>query len=157
MAQEIERKFLVDVKTCPLPAEGVEIVQGYIPTATRTVVRVRLKGDRAFLTLKGENRGAVRAEFEYSIPVADAREILASLCSEQVVEKTRYEIAVGDHLWEVDIFAGRNRGLCIAEVELAAEDERVELPPWVGKEVTGEARYYNSSLVDNPFSAWPRG
>ena len=154
MAVEIERKFLVDLERCPLPANGRLIRQGYIQTTTNTAVRVRIRGDSAFLTLKGENRGAARSEFEYSIPVEDALQIVAEMCEGRVVEKTRYEIPFANHLWEVDIFSGKNQGLCIAEVELASEDEPVDLPPWVTEEVTGDPRYYNANLLGHPYQDW---
>lgn len=154
MAKEIERKFLVDLDRCPLPPLGQAIKQGYIPTVGKTVVRIRLKGDAAFLTLKGANTGASRTEFEYAIPVVDAEDMLAEFCAGAKVEKVRYEIPVGTHLWEIDIFAGDNQGLCVAEVELQAEDEAVDLPPWIVREVTGDPRYYNSNLLTHPYCQW---
>ena len=154
MALEIERKFLIDLDSLgPLP-QGIRIVQGYIPTQGKTAVRIRLKGEQAFLTIKGENRGAVRSEFEYPIPVDDADTMLAELCNGQSVDKIRYLIDHAGHTWEVDIFSGSNQGLVVAEVELDSEDENVSLPDWVREEVTGDPRYYNSSLISHPYSIW---
>jgi len=156
MPKEIERKFLVDLTKLELPDSGSDIKQGYFPMAkdVKTVVRVRVKGENAFLTIKGENIGATRAEYEYSIPVADAVEMLEALCQKPFIDKTRYEIPVGMHTWELDIFRGENEGLVIAEVELASESEEFELPSWAGKDVTGEAKYYNSNLLHNPYAYW---
>jgi len=156
MPEEIERKFLVDVDKLFLPENGERIMQGYIPIAkeTRTAVRVRVKGTEAYLTIKGKNTGAVRAEYEYSIPLEDAEEILAKLCQKPFIEKTRYEIQIDAHVWEVDVFFGENEGLIVAEIELGKEDEKFALPDWVLEEVTGDNRYYNSNLVLNPFKNW---
>ncbi len=154
MAQEIERKYLIDPDILGTLPEGTRIVQGYIPTQGKTAVRIRLKGEQAYLTIKGENRGAVRSEFEYPIPAEDADAMLAELCNGQVVDKIRYLIKHANHTWEVDIFSGNNQGLIVAEVELDSENESVTLPDWVREEVTGDPRYYNSSLIDNPYSGW---
>ena len=154
MAQEIERKFLVDFnKLPPLPA-GEAIKQAYIDTNSHTVVRVRLIGDEAFLTLKGANRGNVRSEFEYSVPVDDAKAIVAELCDGPSVEKTRYLLPHAGHIWELDIFEGDNQGLVVAEVEMATEHEAVQLPSWVTQEVSGQPRYYNVSLLKKPYCQW---
>lgn len=155
MAQEIERKFLVNRGLISLPDHGQQIVQGYIKTQSNTAVRVRIKGDRGFLTIKGENRGAVRSEFEYEIPLNDAEEMLKNLCDKPIIEKTRYDISVADHIWELDVFAGDNEGLWVAEVELASESESFAKPDWAGPEVTGDVRYYNSSLIEHPYKDWP--
>ncbi|NRA21551.1 MAG: CYTH domain-containing protein [Oceanospirillaceae bacterium] len=156
MATEIERKFLIDLtKIGPLEG-GTYIKQGYIATADKTVVRARLAGNKAYLTLKGENKGITRAEFEYEIPVADARQIMTELCHGPMVEKTRYLIVFSGHTWEVDIFHGDNDGLVVAEIELENEDESFELPAWVTTEVSGDAKYYNASLLDNPFKRWEK-
>lgn len=156
MPKEIERKFLISLDQCPLPATGLIIKQGYLPLSksVKTVVRVRVKGEEAFITVKGENQGATRQEFEYTIPVSEAHEMLENLCQKPLIEKTRYEITVGSHLWEVDIFKGDNKGLIVAEVELSDEEEKFERPEWVTNEVTGDAKYYNSSLLENPFKDW---
>jgi adenylate cyclase len=154
MAKEIERKFLIDLEKIGSLEDGTAIRQGYIATADKTVVRVRLAGGRAYLTLKGENVGVTRTEFEYEIPADDAQEIITVLCNGPVVEKTRYLIVNAGHTWEVDIFHGDNDGLVVAEIELASEDEVFELPHWVTKEVSGDINYYNSSLLENPFKNW---
>ena len=156
MPDEIERKFLVDLDRVPLPSAGIEIRQGYLPLSerTKTVVRVRTKGDAAYLTLKGENRGATRQEFEYAIPVLEALEILEDLCHKPLIEKTRYEISADNHLWEIDIFHGENKGLVVAEIELKDESDHFERPGWLLEEVTGDPRYYNSNLLQTPYKDW---
>jgi len=154
MAKEIERKFLIDLdKLGPLES-GSLIKQGYIPTTDNTAVRVRLTDQRAFLTLKGENDGVTRSEFEYEIPACDATQIIAELCSGLVVEKTRYLVEESGHTWEIDVFDGENTGLVVAEIELKSESEHFEIPSWVTREVSGEFKYYNSSLIKNPFKSW---
>ena len=159
MATEIERKFLVDSDALPAvlqtAGEGVRMVQGYIQTSGHTVVRLRRAGASAFLTIKGPGSedGTTRAEFEYPVPVDDAETMLATLCG-PCVEKSRYRIQVAAHLWELDVFDGRNAGLVLAEVELQQKDEVVELPAWIDREVTGEAAYYNSELAKNPYLDW---
>lgn len=156
MPDEIERKFLVDLDRVPLPSTGTEIRQGYLPLSecTKTVVRVRTRGEAAYLTLKGENRGATRQEFEYAIPVSEARDILDDLCHKPLIDKTRYEISADNHLWEIDIFHGENRGLVVAEIELKDEDDHFERPDWLLEEVTGDSRYYNSNLLQKPYKDW---
>ena len=156
MPQEIERKFLIDVAEIELPSNGKEIKQGYFPISNRvkTVVRVRIKDEEAYLTIKGENIGAVRAEYEYAIPKNEAIEMLHNLCQKPFIEKTRYEIQIGKFTWEIDFFHGDNNGLAVAEIELTAEDEQFDLPNWVTEEVTNDPRYYNSNLRINPFKKW---
>lgn len=154
MAQEIERKFLVNLNKLQLPEQGLMICQGYIPTADKTAVRIRIMGEKAFLTLKGENRGAVRTEFEYEIPTTDAQQMLKELCKGPVVDKIRYLITHQKHLWELDIFSGDNLGLVVAEVELDSEDEELNLPEWITEEVTSDPRYFNSNLLSHPFKNW---
>jgi adenylate cyclase len=154
MAQEIERKFLVDRDQLPALSAGVRMVQGYIATASKVVVRVRIAGEQAFLTLKGPNRGAVRSEFEYPVPMADAEAMIEQLCDGPVIEKQRYLITHQGHTWELDVFAGDNQGLLVAEVELQSEHEAVVLPPWVSQEVTTDPRYYNVNLLTRPFKNW---
>ncbi len=151
MGVEIERKFLVCGEV-PL-RDGVVMKQGYLCREPERTVRVRLEGTRAVLTVKGKPSGISRDEFEYEIPLDDGRALLA-MCHEGVVEKTRYRTEVGEHVWEVDVFGGENIGLVVAEIELAAEDEVFELPPWVGEEVSGDARYSNSSLSGFPWKEW---
>ncbi len=154
MAKEIERKFLINQDVLGALDNGTSIKQGYISTKDKTVVRVRVSGNQAYLTLKGEATGVTRSEFEYEIPVTDAEQIIEELCNGPVVEKTRYLVTHCDHTWEVDIFHGENDGLVIAEIELGSEEEAFEIPDWVTREVSGEAKYYNSSLLANPFKNW---
>ncbi len=158
MAKEIERKFLIDISQLGDLNSGVEIKQGYISTTDTTAdniaVRIRLLGDKAFLTLKGKNTGATRSEFEYEIPVKDANEMLAEFCSGPIIDKTRYLVEHCGHTWEVDIFRGDNDGLIVAEVEMQSEDESVDIPAWAVQEVTGEDKYYNANLLNNPFKNW---
>ena len=156
MPLEIERKFLVDLTLLELPADGKLICQGYLPVdaGSKAVVRVRISGELAWLTIKGENAGAVRAEFEYPVPLADAKDMLRDLCDPPLIEKTRYDIRVDQHLWQVDVFHGDNQGLVVAEIELESADEAFGLPDWITAEVTHDPRYYNSNLRMHPFSRW---
>jgi adenylate cyclase len=154
MAVEIERKFLVRPGWVPRDA-GDHIRQGYIAASPECSVRVRTRGDRAYLTIKGPTVGFSRAEFEYSIPLADAVELLTQLCT-AVVEKHRYLEVHGPHTWEVDVFHGANDGLVLAEVEMQTEADAITLPPWAGIEVTTDPRYRNSRLAREPFSTWGR-
>jgi adenylate cyclase len=153
MGREIERKFLVTGDAWKMPGQGVLIRQGYLNSDPERVVRVRTMGGSAALTVKGPSVGATRAEFEYGIPLADAHELLG-LCEQPLIEKTRYTVAVGSLVWEIDEFHGANQGLTVAECELESEDQDVPKPDWVGDEVTGDPRYFNSSLVAEPFLAW---
>ena len=155
MALEIERKFLVvDEGWRRLADAGTRYRQGYLAGNERCSVRVRLAADAAWLNIKGATIGASRSEFEYPVPPGDAAAMLEGLCGGQVLEKVRYRVRHGDHLWEVDCFEGANAGLVVAEVELAAEDEPFERPPWVGEEVTHLRRYYNAALVQHPYREW---
>jgi len=154
MGKEIERKFLVKNRTWEDEAQGKYYHQGYLSSERERVVRVRIAGDDAFLTIKGINKGAIRDEFEYPLPQEDASYMLKNLCEQPTIEKYRYRIPFEDHVWEVDKFLGENTGLVIAEVELKSEEERVTLPDWIGEEVTGDPRYYNSNLVKLPFRKW---
>lgn len=156
MPHEIERKFLINLNKAPLPSRGVRISQGYLPLSenNKTTVRVRVKGGEATLAVKGENVGAIRPEFEYFIPVKDAETMLDTLCQKPLIEKTRYEIPAGNHIWEIDIFHGDNQGLVVAEIELADETDSFEKPDWLSEEVTEDPRYYNSNLLQNPFKDW---
>ncbi len=154
MGQEIERKFLIDIGKLGVLENGQSIKQGYVPTNNKTAVRVRVKGSEAFITLKGEIKGTTRSEFEYPIPVEDALAIMNELCSGPTIDKTRYVVKSAGHAWEIDIFHGDNEGLIVAEVELEDENEIVEIPDWVTKEITGDMKYYNSNLLDHPFSKW---
>ncbi|MGB7248288.1 MAG: CYTH domain-containing protein [Phormidesmis sp.] len=155
MAQEIERKFLVVGNRWRDLAVGKPYCQGYIATARAyQSVRVRIAGEQGYLTIKGPVRGLSRAEFEYAIPVADAQEMLETLCERPFIQKMRYRLPVGDVVWEIDEFEGENVGLIVAEVELRSEDQPFERPEWLGAEVSGQARYYNASLVKHPYSQW---
>lgn len=153
MGLEIERKFLVTGTEWKGLATGLHTRQGYLSIAMDRTVRVRIAGERGFLTIKGKTHGLSRAEFEYAIPVEDAAELL-DLCEKPLIEKTRYRVPFGSHTWEVDEFHGANAGLVVAEVELESADEKPALPPWVGREVSGDARYYNANLVKTPFTSW---
>ncbi len=157
MAREIERKFLVIGDDWRGLAPGKDYRQGYLSTVAERTVRVRVAGERAFLTVKGISVGASRAEFEYGIPVADADEMLDGLCERPIIEKTRYRIPHEGFVWEVDEFAGANAGLIVAEIELASEDQQFPHPSWIGEEVTGDPRYFNANLIAHPFSAWNDG
>jgi len=154
MAVEIERKFLVQRERLPVLPPGDTIIQGYIPALNRITVRVRIRAGRAWLTLKGVSTGIRRSEFEYEIPLTDARDMLAELCQAGVIEKTRHEIAHAGLRWELDIFAGANAGLVVAELELAHEAQPFEKPDWVGEEVSDDPRYSNQALLQNPYSWW---
>ncbi len=153
MAQEIERKFLVDAaKLPPLPAPQI-IKQGYIPTQNATV-RIRISNDKAFLTLKGRTTGLRRSEFEYPIPLEDAEAMLDELCMQPYIDKKRYLIDVSGHTWELDIFEGENEGLIVAEIELESEDETFERPEWITEEVSNDPKYRNAALVNHPYKLW---
>lgn len=152
MAIEIERKFLV-VGDAWRDASAVFYSQGYLNRDKARTVRVRIAGEEAFLTIKGISKGACRAEFEYPIPLWDARELLV-LCEQPLIEKYRRKILHDGFVWEVDEFVGENAGLIVAEIELPAEDTVFTLPEWVGEEVTQDVRYFNSSLSKKPFSSW---
>lgn len=154
MAEEIERKFLVRDFSWRDKASKQLYRQGYIPTQNQTSVRIRIVGNRGYLTIKGPNEGLTRSEFEYEIPLTDAESMLTQLCSPPFVEKWRYRMTVGTHLWEIDEFLGDNAGLILAEVELSSESESFTLPPWIGEEVSHDPRYYNVNLAKNPYRSW---
>jgi len=154
MGIEIERKFLLAHDGWRGQGTPTRMRQGYLAADPVRTVRVRIEGDAAVLTIKGKSTGASRGEWEYPIPVADAAELLDGLCEQPLVEKTRHRIAHAGHVWEVDEFFGDNAGLVVAEIELASEDEVFEKPDWIGREVTGEVRYYNSSLMRRPYKDW---
>ncbi len=156
MAIEIERKYLVKSKAFKKEAfKSYTIKQGFLNTHKERTVRVRLKEDSSYLTIKGKStvNGLSRFEWEKEITKNDAEHLL-KLCEEGIIEKTRYEVKYGNHTFEVDEFFGANQGLIIAEIELNSESEHFEKPKWLGKEVTGETRYYNSQLSKNPFKDW---
>lgn len=154
MAKEIERKFLVKDSWQPQSA-GIKIAQGYLSTVPERTVRVRIKGDKGYLTIKGKNVGVSRAEYEYEIPRQDAEEML-QLAEQPILVKTRYLEQQGEFTWEVDVFAGENQGLVVAEIELPAEDAEFSRPAWLGQEVSGDVRYYNANLIKFPFSLWKK-
>lgn len=154
MGTEIERKFLVKSDAWRFQAVGKLYRQGYVVKSTGVTVRVRIVGTQGYITLKGRAENYVRPEFEYEIPVDDAQEMLNLWCHPRIVEKIRYRIPMGDVVWEVDEFQGFNQGLVVAEVELNSENQGVELPDWVGPEVSKQDRYYNSSLAVHPYSLW---
>lgn len=157
MGREIERKFLVKGELWRRAVEHSSFLrQGYLSVDPQRTVRVRVEGEEGFLTIKGKTIGASRAEYEYPLPAADARELLDHLCLRPLIEKTRFRLHYGGLLWEIDEFVGDNAGLLLAEVELAREDQLVELPEWTEAEVTGDRRYYNSNLIANPYCTWKR-
>jgi adenylate cyclase len=155
MAVEIERKFLVKNELWREHIESqAHIMQGYLADNAKAAVRVRVKGDAAYLTIKGEASGISRSEYEYRIPVDDAQAMLRELAMFPPIDKVRYSVRFGRHLWDLDLFAGENEGLVMAEVELGAEDEAFEMPPWAGEEVSGDSRYYNVNLARAPYKHW---
>ena len=156
MGIEIERKFLLSADTWKEPAKGTYYRQGYLNSQKERTVRVRTIGDTGFLTIKGISVGATRMEYEYEIPVEDARVLLSELCEKPLIEKNRYKIEFAGFIWEVDEFFGENEGLIVAEIELENEGQQFEKPEWVGKEVSDDPRYFNSSLIKNPFSSWEK-
>jgi adenylate cyclase len=155
MAQEIERKFLVNGDFKSVATKATRITQGYLSSVPERTVRVRIKGDKGFITIKGvgSSSGASRYEWEKEIPIAEVEELL-QLCEAGVIDKTRFLVKAGKHTFEVDEFYGENEGLVVAEVELSSEDENFEKPSWLGNEVTGDVKYYNSMLMKNPFKSW---
>lgn len=154
MGKEIERKYLIKEDTWRKNASGTTYRQGYLSTVKERTVRVRTIDDKGFLTIKGITIGATRREYEYEIPMADANEMLDELCEKPIIEKTRFKISHAGLTWEIDEFAGVNQGLIVAEVELESEDQNIDFPPWVGEEVSGDPRYFNSNLIANPFVNW---
>jgi adenylate cyclase len=154
MAIEIERKFLVKGEKWRSLGIGRVYCQGYITTVNSTTVRVRIVGERGYLTIKGKTNGIARSEFEYLIPLEDAQMMLDTLCDRPLIEKIRYKIQLGDLLWEVDEFLGENEGLIMAEVELNDAEQKIELPDWIEKEVSGDRKYYNSNLAKYPYQQW---
>lgn len=155
MANEIERKFLVKGEFKNLASKETRIVQGYLSSVPERTVRVRIKGDKGFITIKGigNTSGATRYEWEKELPTNEVEELL-KICEPGVIDKTRYLVKVGDHTFEVDEFYGENKGLTVAEIELSSESEAFVKPAWLGDEVTGDVKYYNSMLMKNPFTKW---
>lgn len=154
MGVEIERKFLVVGESWRDLGEGVVYRQGYLASRDGVTVRVRVAGEAGYLTLKGATQGISRAEYEYVIPLADAIELLDTLCDRPLIEKTRYRIHWDGLLWEVDEFMGANQGLILAEVELTDAEQLVNLPDWVGQDVSHDPRYFNVSLAKYPYGEW---
>lgn len=155
MPVEIERKFLVrndgwraDVE------EETRILQGYLADGPLATVRARIKGDLAYLTIKGATSGISRSEYEYRIPVEDAEAMLREMAISSVIEKVRYRVRVGRQIWDLDVFAGENQGLVMAEIELDAEDADFQLPDWAGEEVSDDPRYFNAALAKHPYTRW---
>ena len=155
MGLEIERKFLVGNDSWRNQADaGVFYSQGYLASDEHSGIRVSLAPDKAWLTIKKATTPVRRLEFEYDIPVADARELLEQMCHDAKIEKTRYHVRHAAHIWEVDVFAGNNAGLVVAEIELDNEQESFERPPWLGEEVSNDPRYYAMNLAKRPWSTW---
>ena len=155
MANEIERKFLVKGEFKNIASKETRIVQGYLSSVPERTVRVRIKGDKGFITIKGigNTSGASRYEWEKEIPTSEVEELL-KICEPGVIDKTRYLVKVDNHTFEVDEFYGENQGLTVAEIELSTESEAFVKPEWLGDEVTGDTNYYNSMLMKNPFTKW---
>jgi adenylate cyclase len=150
---EIERKYLVDTKKWKPFGEGAKIKQGYLMADNQKNVRVRIKGDKAYLTIKGQPEGIKRTELEYEIPLKDAK-VMLKMIDGFPVEKTRYKEKFGDFTWEIDVFEGENEGLVLAEVELESENDTPQLPDWITEEVSENEKYFNYYLSKNPFSTW---
>ena len=154
MSKEIERKFLVIGDSWRSLAQGTHYRQGYLNSAKERTVRIRTINDKAFMTIKGPTVGITRMEFEYEIPHNECVEMFTHLAEQPIVEKIRYKIAQDGLVWEIDEFLGVNKGLIVAEVELQSEDQKFEKPEWIGEEVSGDPRYFNSNLVKNPYTTW---
>lgn len=154
MSVEIEHKFLVKNNNWKKGIKSFSrIAQGYLNSDPERTTRVRVKGDKGFITIKGKNDGIARTEFEYEIPLKDAEQLL-HLCEQPLIEKIRSEVQVGKHTWEVDEFFGNNEGLLVAEIELKSTLEEFDVPEWAGENVSNDKRYYNSSLIKNPYKKW---
>lgn len=154
MAKEIERKYRVKTETWVPQGAGVHFKQGYLNSQKERVVRVRIEGTKAKLTIKGVTTGVTRSEFEYPLPVEDATILLDQLCEQPLIDKHRHAEVHHGRTWEIDVFHGDNDGLVVAEVELASEADVVELPAWAGEEVSSDPRYFNSNLLKNPYKNW---
>lgn len=154
MAEEIERKFLVNTALWRPMGAGTLYRQGYLSSVNERVVRVRIAGDCGFLTIKGLTTGVSRLEFEYPIPLDDATMMLDRLCERPLIEKTRHREIFADRTWEIDVFHGDNDGLVVAEVEIAHPEDAVKLPSWTGAEVSNDLRYFNNNLAGNPYRNW---
>ncbi len=156
MGVEIEKKFLPASDAWRRLASPTAYRQGYVATAEQRTVRVRTVGDTGYLTIKGPSTGAARLEFEYQIPYRDALDLLDNLCDRPLIEKNRYKVEYRGFTWEIDEFFGENEGLVVAEIELESEDQHFEIPDWIGKEVTGDPRYFNACLAKNPYCNWKK-
>ena len=155
MGTEIERKFLIKNDTWRNSATaGVKYIQGYFTTNERCSIRVRIEGDEAAINIKSATIDITRSEYNYPLPVKDAREMLDNLCEKPLIEKTRYHLEYDGHVWDIDEFSGENQGLVIAEIELEKTDEKFTRPGWLGKEVSDDPRYYNVCLINNPYKNW---
>ena len=154
MGKEIERKYLVNMALWQPKSGGIHFKQGYLSAQKERVVRVRIEGDHAKLTIKGVNVGVTRSEFEYNIPLEDAQILLDELCEQPLIDKHRHKEVHYGKTWEIDVFHGLNAGLVVAEIELQTEDEAVTLPDWIVREVSSDPRYFNSNLLRAPFSTW---
>lgn len=154
MGIEIEKKFLLTGTEWKQLATGTAYRQGYLNSVKERTVRVRTINDQGFLTIKGVSVGATRLEYEYEIPLEDANALLDELCEKPLIEKNRYKISFSGFTWEVDEFFGENDGLVVAEIELESENQVFDKPEWVGEEVTGDSRYFNSNLINNPYTKW---
>ncbi|HOW85638.1 MAG TPA: CYTH domain-containing protein [Candidatus Aminicenantes bacterium] len=154
MSREIERKFLVKSDAWKAGAKGAVYRQGYLSSIKERVVRVRTIEEKGFLTIKGITQGVSRSEFEYEISVEDANVMLDNMCEKPLIEKKRYKIPVDGLVFEVDEFFGENAGLVVAEVELEDEKQKIDLPDWIGTEVSGDPRYFNSNLIRHPYTKW---
>lgn len=154
MATEIERKFLIDTLKWSPNGQGTRLVQAYLGVEPAPTVRIRIAGDKAFLTIKGTVQSVSRPEFEYEVPVKDAWDMM-KLAISNPVEKSRHEVCIEGFRWEIDVFSGKNEGLVIAEIELESEDQLFPRPDWLLEEVSGDPRYYNSYLSFCPFLEWP--
>ncbi len=155
MALEIERKFLVinDKWKDSVISESA-IMQAYIARQENATVRVRIAKGKAILNIKGATSGIRRNEFEYEIPLEEGEALVEQVAERPFIEKTRYKVRCGDHVWDLDLFSGDNQGLVMAEIELSDEDEAFSMPEWAGEEVSGDARYYNANLAKKPFTSW---
>lgn len=154
MAVEIEKKFLVKGTSWKENATAEEFIQGYICSGDGATVRVRIAGEKSYITIKGKSSGISKLEYEYDIPMEDAEVLVNEVCRQPVIHKTRYRYEFNGFVWEIDEFHGNNSGLIIAEIELDSEDQDFAEPGWLGKEVSLTARYYNASLAVYPYSQW---
>jgi CYTH domain-containing protein len=155
MAREIERKFLVKNDDYKKQAQGTLYMQGYLNSAVERVVRVRTVNDKGFITIKGRTTGISRLEFEYEVPFKDVADML-EICEKPIIEKHRYKVDYKGYTWEIDEFHGANQDLTVAEIELPSEEAVFEKPSWVGREVSGDPRYFNSNLINHPYSEWDK-